>query len=945
MANEMKIRITADASQATTIMKATQANINKIIKDQPGLEKAFANDSSQKNLDAINKNLSNVIGLVERAAQAIHMADPTISEAEARAKLYAATMESLGREYGGSATEAMKFLEKLRDIEKATVDAEMNTKKMAVAQNSLATATKAAGTAAKTSSDYFKKLFDTTKNVLVFRAIMKVINSIAGLNNFLKDSVQVAAEAEQVFSKLNTVFGETSGAMSKTISLATKLGTATSTAASALSTVGDLLQAQGQTTLESLSTASEWVSQFQDIIAFKDINMSLEEFAQNFMSGAAGNLRNFRTFGSIVRESAVNAELAKKGLDKLTGSELELAKMTTRAEMALEQQKNAIGATQREWDTMLSTNRRYEESLKSLKENMGNYLEPMTKWWVTLKTAIINAMNAQMEYDKMTGIMRSGTRLESSKPILDENLNFNIENWESFIQELEDINWQARQPDKRMNNVIAAAGKYGATEEYLDLALRTANSAFGVYYSDDEIKKIIDELTAINKSIEKNEKINAEKAENEVYLSSINSFLEKLQEIKVGDTSINFNGSDWYEAFYKEFESFFSGGTTNSTFKQALNNKDLFLWFDDSIEAAISDIEKSAIPKLDELFGEMTNTELLEEQRDAFKTLYEIAYQAGYFTDKQLEEIYNKWEELGIKIDKIKEKENIQQQLGENFSSSFGEFETLVTMWGSLGDVTGGLGNLLGILVDIVAQTEVMTRLGSILTDSILPVLNAFLEPLLPVIDMVSQSISLLVESVLVPFYPILQGLSSILVVVFGLLNAGINYFVDGVKMLAGKVVEGIQSMINGIIDLINNIPFVDIGHVRFKASEWADIDPDKNLEKNLQVMEEQLNRIAGYTMETAENTESDDYETYRRLLQAKEITDEQFKRLTHQDVYSTKTVGNGVTYTSGGKQSYVSINNLAVQVPAGMTLEEFLKNLGDYSNGNLPFGVNTISA
>ena len=1067
MANEMKIRITADASQATTTMKATQANINKITKDLPSLEKAYDADRSQDNLDKINSKLSNVIELIDRAAKAIAMTDSTTTEAEVKSKLYAATIESLGREYKGLTSESLNYLKGLKEsisieeenirliqektraqeqynnslksiiktnvtgsgeynvmglaynipetyaetysklleekdmqekqallddwlaAKKAHEEAVTNVEKIAQderfklykkslkekeaeekayyksieervknesesldkakamveAQNNIATATKAAGTAAKTSSNYFSKLFDTTKNVLVFRAIMKVINSIAGLNNFLKDSVQVAAEAEQVFSKLNTVFSETSGAMSRAISLATKLGTATSTAASALSTVGDLLQAQGQTTLESLSTASEWVSQFQDIIAFKDINMSLEEFAQNFMSGAAGNLRNFRTFGSIVRESAVNAELAKKGLDKLNGSELELAKMTTRAEMALKQQKNAIGATQREWDTMLSTNRRYEESLKSLKENMGNYLEPMTKWWVTLKTAIINAMNAQMEYDKMTGIMRSGTRLESSKPILDENLNFNIENWESFVQELEDINWQARQPDKRMNNVIAAAGKYGATEEYLDLALRAANSAFGVYYSDDEIKKIIDELTVINKSIEKNEKINAEKAESEVYLSSINSFLEKLQEIKVGDTSINFNGSDWYEAFYENFESFFSGGTINDAFKQSLNNKELFLWFYDSIEAAISDIESSTIPKLDELFDEMTNTELLEEQRDAFKTLYEIAYQTGYFTDKQLEEIYNKWEELGIKIDKIKEKENIQQQLGENFSSSFGEFETLVTMWGSLGDVTGGLGSLLGILVDIVAQTEVVTRLGSILTDSILPVLNAFLEPLLPVIDMVSQSISLLVESVLVPFYPILQGLASILVVVFGLLNAGINYFVDGVKMLAGKVVEGIQSMVNGIIDLINNIPFVDIGHVSFKASEWADIDPDDNLEKNMQIMEEQLNRIAGYTMETAENTESDDYETYRRLLQAKEITDEQFKRLTHQDVYTTKTVGNGIEYTSGGKQSYVSINSLTVQVPAGMTLEEFLKNLGDYSNGNLPFGVNTISA
>ena len=193
MAGEMKIRITADASQATTIMKATQANINKIIKDQPGLEKAFANDSSQKNLDAINKNLSNVIGLVERAAQAIHMADPTISEAEARAKLYASTMESLGREYGGSATEAMKFLENLRDVEQGTVNAENSTKKMAVAQNSLATATKIAGTAAKASSNYFKKLFDTTKNVLVFRWIMNTIKSVSNISDFLEESTKAAA--------------------------------------------------------------------------------------------------------------------------------------------------------------------------------------------------------------------------------------------------------------------------------------------------------------------------------------------------------------------------------------------------------------------------------------------------------------------------------------------------------------------------------------------------------------------------------------------------------------------------------------------------------------------------------------------------------------------------------------------------------------------------------
>ena len=157
-------------------------------------------------------------------------------------------------------------------------------------------------------------------------------------------------------------------------------------------------------TAESLSTASRWTSQFYDIINFKDINMSLEEFAQNFMSGAAGNLRNFRTFGSIVKESAVNARLAAQGLDKLTGSQLELAKMTTRAEMALEQQANAMGATKREWETTLSVNRRLNEAWKEYKENLGDtinfVLKPMKEHWTEILERINKVNKAQKEYNE-----------------------------------------------------------------------------------------------------------------------------------------------------------------------------------------------------------------------------------------------------------------------------------------------------------------------------------------------------------------------------------------------------------------------------------------------------------------------------------------------------------------------------------------------------------------
>lgn len=271
--------------------------------------------------------------------------------------------------------EQAKYVESLKEETSGYGAVLRNT---APAVDKFATATKELD---QTSKGYLTRLVTLTKNILTFQLIMGPIRSaISGVKNTLRESLNVAAEAEQTYSKLATVFdGFEKSASRAATSLASTLGVAKSTASGALSTVGDLLQAQGMGTAESLTTASRWTSQFYDIINFKDINMSLEEFAQNFMSGAAGNLRNFRTFGSIVKESAVQAELARKGLDKLTGSQLELAKMTTRAEMALRQQANAMGATQREWDTTLSVTRRLTEAWKEYKENLGDTLNSFVK--------------------------------------------------------------------------------------------------------------------------------------------------------------------------------------------------------------------------------------------------------------------------------------------------------------------------------------------------------------------------------------------------------------------------------------------------------------------------------------------------------------------------------------------------------------------------------------
>ena len=227
----------------------------------------------------------------------------------------------------------------------------------------------------------------------------------------VKESMEVAASAEQVYNKLTTAFDNYNASMREAIELSGKLGTATTTAAESLSTMGDILQGQGMSKNASLAYASQWTRQLADIIAFKDLNMTLNEFSSSFMSGAAGNTRNFRQFGSIVKETMVEARLLKDGLADLTGEELELAKMVTRATLALEQQANSEGAVVREWNTVLSVNRRLSESWKEWKENLGDVVNQGLH---PFKQALAEILESANNVKRIRDALKNETKLRSA---------------------------------------------------------------------------------------------------------------------------------------------------------------------------------------------------------------------------------------------------------------------------------------------------------------------------------------------------------------------------------------------------------------------------------------------------------------------------------------------------------------------------------------------------
>lgn len=669
MAAEVKARITVDAANALKrieeINKAsgyTSASMSKMAKEIGAANAALSTLGGGMGGTASGTAFKNITEQLEKQALAFSLVDSKAKAASESAALYRNAILSLTK--SGSLTKEQ-------------------TDMLVRSYNSYKTAAEGAKSAtdafAASSGNSATKLLSVAKNILKFQLLMGPITSaVRGFKTVLSDSVKIAAEAEQTFNKLNTVFvGVEQSATSMARSLAASLGVAGSTAAGALSTVGDLLQAQGMGTAQSLTVASGWVSKFQDIIAFKDLDVSLEEFAQNFMSGAAGNLRNFRTFGSIVKESAVNARLAAEGYDQLTGSELELAKMTTRANMALEQQANAMGATEREWDTMLSINRRLSESSKAWKENMGEtfntILKPMKSWLAdiltisnriasateeirtgefTIKTQSVSDSDAEQMFKALIG------KANASDMNFGEALTYFGLSGGSYknnaIKLLGEL-ITGRNPDKEAA-LMTAQNRMGYTPADIANIMKatgitssqigTIAKANGYTISDDVLKTadaMVEtwktEQAAILEVIAGFEKLGSE----------TDSFTESLASLP----HMNFRSSD-AEALFKSWNIDAANGDEMSAYGAELAGNAVAVAVRNALEQMGGLGTDAFIDNIDKAFGlgnkEQAYTSWLNEIKDLYTILYNRQKKFGDISDETLQSVINMWGEVNGKL-------------------------------------------------------------------------------------------------------------------------------------------------------------------------------------------------------------------------------------------------------------------------------------------------------
>ena len=270
------------------------------------------------------------------------------------------------------------------------------------------------------------------KNFVSAQLIVWAIRSaFSALTNTIKESSAAQAEAQQNANKFATVFKNLSSANQTVTELTSDYGLAVSTAQNATATMGDMAIGLGATVQQAAEFADVNSKFLQDLRAFKDIGGDVQTMTQAYMSGAAGNTRNFRQWGSIVKENTVLARLHESGMDKLTGTALEWAKAQTRVNIVMEQQQNAMGATAREWEQLITVNNRYTEQIKMLKENFG---ESINKFFLPLKKQLLEIISGWN--DAAEAKQNYLTKTVSSTPIFDLDTIAGQNQAKSFITTL-----------------------------------------------------------------------------------------------------------------------------------------------------------------------------------------------------------------------------------------------------------------------------------------------------------------------------------------------------------------------------------------------------------------------------------------------------------------------------------------------------------------------------
>ncbi len=242
---------------------------------------------------------------------------------------------------------------------------------------SVGDSSKKAGDEAKKGNEGFKAFGDSMKSLGTIAAGAAVIIGGALVAGLAK-TVMAASDAEESMSKFNVVFKDLSGGPEALAVEIDKLSEATGRSKyeliGAVGALGDLFQPLGFSTDAAADLSLQMTSLAIDLSSFN--NMPMDEALQRLQGTLIGSHENALAFGVVINENTLKAEMAANGWDKLTGSQLEQAKVQARLNLLMAGTTAAQGDAVRTADGFANQMKALEGSMKDLAIEIGQEFLP-----------------------------------------------------------------------------------------------------------------------------------------------------------------------------------------------------------------------------------------------------------------------------------------------------------------------------------------------------------------------------------------------------------------------------------------------------------------------------------------------------------------------------------------------------------------------------------------
>ena len=222
---------------------------------------------------------------------------------------------------------------------------------------------------------------------------------------FLGDAVQAAGDLEQSVGGVDAVFKDSAGVIHDFgKNAAENVGLSTNAFNELITVTGAMLKNKG---LDDFAQKSlDLVQIGADLSA--TYGGSAKDAVEALNAAMRGESDPIERYGISINETAVNAELAAKGLNKLTGQALEQAKAQARIDIITRQSADALGKFSAEADTLQGQQQRLNAEWENAKASLGQALLPaLTKASEAMRDGVDAALAVASVFEKIPGPVKA----------------------------------------------------------------------------------------------------------------------------------------------------------------------------------------------------------------------------------------------------------------------------------------------------------------------------------------------------------------------------------------------------------------------------------------------------------------------------------------------------------------------------------------------------------